>query len=1128
MAAADGSSMSSSADYQHQIVAARIKTADVLRDFGHEAAAGDSSPDIAIKAKMEAGDNNADQVSNIDHHCANTELNNHHHYHHQISNGHCNLIDEQPSTTTLNQNHKQIHSTISAKAIKNTDTENNTAATEDITNKNPTHQPIPGIVIEHQEDHLEQTPDAQLSPNSALRRSSRVSALKAKQKLQQQINQTNSTNIKESQQSNIASATIGISTPTTAIVNIQPDIQQQQSSNQHLLHAKVKSTDPAHVISQQQTTSTSTECGKKTTTTKTKMVQEHNDDTVTTDVALLDPAVSASASYDEQTHAASALKKKLKRKLEDGRSLDQYDCKFGIRLDDHGEVVIMSDESEISSLNNEEVTQMRDRYERIQKQEVSEEVQLQRELQIRELESLLRAEEAKLLMMKKLRQSQQQHVAQKIQHEGIRRLAPGVVQNSSGQAYKPKVAIANQQSAATNQDHHNQTNRHQNAGSTGAKLNGSGGGHGGKKARGAASKTTVATDSNTAAQFNIGAIGAAGGIQLSTLPPQHLNVIQQLYERLSQNPQQMAHLIKTLPAPTGQALTELLRQYALAQTSCGGLSVANTAPQQQTAAATITKSTASHQQQQSTQGGVTSSASQALTQAQIDAAHKQARDLTQQNVNKARQQLRRELDQMIIKLPVPKAPPSDDLQFIPNGNQPDFAYLLGLDLAVQRVMKDKQMFRKSDLPPYQCEECEIDFTPSWKAICDENGDCHLYCERCIRQAQKKKVHQEYTKMWKNVFQTIKEREKEFERQVNAGKFNVEPVLPNPLPPPPPATVTNVKQMEKMTKVLQQQNNVISSTALSQAVKSNSGTAAMQHNQQQHQNAPPMGVLNLSKSTGGITPSTVMSNAALKNTSSAITTPQQKTAMGSKRAAATANTATTTPSINSTNSLASNSPLAALQNPLFQQQFAAMATLSNSPLLRQVSQMASNPLMLAAMTQNPMIMQQLFTMAAQQHQRVAQQQQTPPTVTTNNTATPNLTAASATLAQLAQRSSQAQQQQQHHTQQQHSHNRSSSHTTSTPYHNHTTPSSANTPGTGTSITSGSGSATNQQQNAQMASLAALMNSAANPFLAIQSLGASNPQLLTQLSTNPQFRQFLQMYMQQQMKAAGNTGVGAGKK
>jgi hypothetical protein len=48
-----------------------------------------------------------------------------------------------------------------------------------------------------------------------------------------------------------------------------------------------------------------------------------------------------------------------------------------------------------------------------QKQEVSDEVRAQRQLQIRELETSLRLEEAKLLMMKKLRQSQQQQAIQK-------------------------------------------------------------------------------------------------------------------------------------------------------------------------------------------------------------------------------------------------------------------------------------------------------------------------------------------------------------------------------------------------------------------------------------------------------------------------------------------------------------------------------------------------------------------------------------------------------------------------------------------------------------------------------------------------------------------------------------------
>jgi hypothetical protein len=111
--------------------------------------------------------------------------------------------------------------------------------------------------------------------------------------------------------------------------------------------------------------------------------------------------------------------------------------------------------------------------------------------------------------------------------------------------------------------------------------------HGATKKGASGTKSTGNSDS-AGMQNLVGAASAAGGIQLSTLPPQHLQVnhflgrlffknsfslqvIQQLYERLSQNPQQMANLIKTLPPQTGQALTELLRQYAMAQTNATGM-----------------------------------------------------------------------------------------------------------------------------------------------------------------------------------------------------------------------------------------------------------------------------------------------------------------------------------------------------------------------------------------------------------------------------------------------------------------------------------------------------------------------------------------------------------------------------
>ena len=59
----------------------------------------------------------------------------------------------------------------------------------------------------------------------------------------------------------------------------------------------------------------------------------------------------------------NAFKKKMmKRKLENGVTLDQYDCKFGIRLDGSGNVFVLTDESEISSLDEEDVADLRRKY----------------------------------------------------------------------------------------------------------------------------------------------------------------------------------------------------------------------------------------------------------------------------------------------------------------------------------------------------------------------------------------------------------------------------------------------------------------------------------------------------------------------------------------------------------------------------------------------------------------------------------------------------------------------------------------------------------------------------------------------------------------------------------------------
>ncbi|CAJ0593494.1 unnamed protein product [Cylicocyclus nassatus] len=142
----------------------------------------------------------------------------------------------------------------------------------------------------------------------------------------------------------------------------------------------------------------------------------------------------------------------------------------------------------------------------------------------------------------------------------------------------------------------------------------------------------------------------------------------------------------------------------------------------------------------------------------------------QQRAATARQAFRMQADkQLMQQISAPKAPPID-LFFIPNGSQPDFCYLVGLDLVVQRVLKDKNVYRSVSEVPYECEECGTDFTPSWKAIGTSANDMHLYCEQCVRSAQKRKIRTDHSNVLKKAYNKINSQEKEFEKQIADGKL----------------------------------------------------------------------------------------------------------------------------------------------------------------------------------------------------------------------------------------------------------------------------------------------------------------------------------------------------------------------
>jgi NADH dehydrogenase/NADH:ubiquinone oxidoreductase subunit G len=163
----------------------------------------------------------------------------------------------------------------------------------------------------------------------------------------------------------------------------------------------------------------------------------------------------------------------------------------------------------------------------------------------------------------------------------------------------------------------------------------------------------------------------------------------------SNNSQQLCELLKTLNPQTANALTELLKQYALSQQQQQQPQLPqrhqpNSASQHQQNA--NASSAANNPTVSAAQQAKEAKAKEAAMQAATENALKTAREQTQQKISAARHQMRHDLEQQLSMLRPPKAP-VPDMYFIPNGNQPDFCYLLGLDLTVQRVLKDKSIFK---------------------------------------------------------------------------------------------------------------------------------------------------------------------------------------------------------------------------------------------------------------------------------------------------------------------------------------------------------------------------------------------------------------------------------------------------
>lgn len=117
--------------------------------------------------------------------------------------------------------------------------------------------------------------------------------------------------------------------------------------------------------------------------------------------------------------------------------------------------------------------------------------------------------------------------------------------------------------------------------------------------------------------------------------------------------------------------------------------------------------------------------------------------------------LRKQLEKTLLEIPPPK-PPAPEMNFLPSAANNEFIYLVGLEEVVQNLL-ETQAGRISataaaavlSREPYMCVQCKTDFTCRWR----EKGGA-VMCENCMTSNQKKALKVEHTSRLKAAFVKI--------------------------------------------------------------------------------------------------------------------------------------------------------------------------------------------------------------------------------------------------------------------------------------------------------------------------------------------------------------------------------------
>ncbi|XP_042163781.1 transcriptional repressor p66 alpha isoform X2 [Oncorhynchus tshawytscha] len=135
----------------------------------------------------------------------------------------------------------------------------------------------------------------------------------------------------------------------------------------------------------------------------------------------------------------------------------------------------------------------------------------------------------------------------------------------------------------------------------------------------------------------------------------------------------------------------------------------------------------------------------------------------------AKQALRKQLEKTLLEIPPPKLP-TPELNFLPSAANNEFIYLVGLEDVVQNLL-DSMIRAKTGKPPvkpsikepFTCTQCSTDFTCRWRQDKAKGGT--ILCADCMSSNQKKALKAEHTNRLKAAFVKALQQEQEIEQQI---------------------------------------------------------------------------------------------------------------------------------------------------------------------------------------------------------------------------------------------------------------------------------------------------------------------------------------------------------------------------